>query len=59
MAKEDEVRRAEQEYVNALADVKKALPGRPGFGIEAKFGQAYQQLVRLGVKPQIRAKYRG
>jgi hypothetical protein len=27
-------------------------------GMEAKYGQAYQALVRLGARPQIRAKYR-
>lgn len=56
---EDEIRKAEQGYASALGDVKKALGGKPGFGIEAKYGQAYQWLVRLGARPQIRAKYRG
>lgn len=27
-------------------------------GIEQEYGAAYQQLVKLGLKPQIRAKYR-
>jgi hypothetical protein len=28
-------------------------------GLESKYGRTYQQLVKLGVKPQIRQKYRG
>lgn len=59
MTRDEEIMKAEQEHTVALADVKKALPGKPGFGIEAKYGQAYQHLVRLGVRPQIRMKYRG
>jgi hypothetical protein len=56
---EDEIRKAENEFDNALREVKKALPGKPGFGIEARYGQAYQRLVRLGARPQIRLKHRG
>lgn len=59
MDKEDEIRSAENEYAHALAEVKKAIPGKPGFGTEARYGQAYQRLVRAGVKPQVRLKYRG
>lgn len=55
----DEVMAAEAEFATATADMRKALPGKPGFGIEAKYGQAYQRLVRAGVKPQVRRKYRG
>lgn len=28
-------------------------------GMEARYGQAYQRLVRLGARPQLRMKYRG
>lgn len=55
---ETEIRRGIAEYDNALAAVKKALPGKQGFGIEAVYGQTYQYLVRLGVKPQLKKKYR-
>lgn len=58
MDREDEVRNAEAEYARTLGEVKKALPGKPGFGIEARYGQAYQRLVRLGLRPQVRLKYR-
>jgi hypothetical protein len=56
---EDEIYRAEVAHNAALVNVKKALPGRPGFGIEAVYGQTYQRLVNLGARPQIRRKYRG
>jgi hypothetical protein len=58
MDQEDIIRRALQDYEAALAVIKKAIPGRPGFGNESRFGEAYQKLVQLGVKPQIRKKYR-
>ena len=57
--KEDEIRRAEGDYSAALAVIHKAIPGKPGFGNEAKYGQAYQRLVLLGQRPQIKLKYRG
>jgi hypothetical protein len=45
--------RATQEFASATRQVHQAIPGRPGFGIEAKYGQTYQWLVRLGAAPQI------
>jgi hypothetical protein len=32
--------------------------GKAGPGSEAAFSQAYQRLVALGLKPQIRGRYR-
>lgn len=58
MADEDEIRRAVEAHGKALAKVREAIPGKPGFGVEAVYGQTYQYLVRLGVKPQLKAKYR-
>lgn len=58
-AHDDEVVKAETEFLVATNDIKKAAPGKQGFGHEAKYGDAYQRLVRAGVKPQIRRKYRG
>lgn len=58
MADEDEIRRAQDAFASATRSVHEALPGKPGFGNEAKYGEAYQRLVRLGVKPQLRLKYR-
>jgi hypothetical protein len=59
MDKDDEIRAAEQELAAALKRIKEAKAGKMNFGYEATYGQAYQRLVRLGVRPQLRGKYRG
>lgn len=53
----EEVEKAE----SALAAAFKQLgtPTNVNKGQEAKYGVAYQRLVTLGVRPQLRAKYRG
>lgn len=43
----------------ASNDIKKSIGGKAGQGVEKKYGVAYQQCVKAGVKPQIRKKYRG
>lgn len=58
MADADEIKRAEAEYNAALAKLQKCIVGNQAFGIESQYGQAYQYLVRLGVRPQIKLKYR-
>lgn len=55
---ETEIRNAQQAHDNAWAVIRKATPGKAGFGHEATYGQTYQYLVRLGVKPQLKKKYR-
>jgi hypothetical protein len=55
---EDEIRHAESEYNRALIVLQKGVVGKPGFGAEAKYRQAYQWLVRLGQRPQLKLKYR-
>lgn len=32
--------------------------GKAAQGSENKYGQAYQQMVRAGIRPQLRRKYR-
>jgi hypothetical protein len=59
MSKDDEIMNAEMTFNSATGDIRKALGGKTGFSTEAKYGDAYQHLVRLGIKPQIRRKYRG
>lgn len=54
---EDEIRKAQQAYDNAASKLGK-LNGKAGSGSEANYAWAYQRLVTLGVKPQIRGKYR-
>lgn len=44
---------------NAMStQIKKQTGGKAGEGFEKKYGQAYQALVKAGLKPQIRKKYR-
>lgn len=42
----------------ASSDLKKSMGGKAGEGIEKRYGDAYQQLVKAGVRPQLRKKYR-
>lgn len=42
----------------ATSSLKKIAGGKAGEGIEKVYGQAYQQLVKVGIKPQLRKKYR-
>lgn len=53
---------AEQRYetlVQKLGSLGSGQPLSMRRGLEANYSSAYQQLVRLGLRPQIRAKYRG
>ncbi len=56
---EAEIRSAERDYERALANIRKAKPGNGNAGLEQQLGQAYQHLVRLGARRQIKLKYRG
>jgi hypothetical protein len=58
MDQDDEIRIAESEFNLATAVLQKCLPGRQGISAEIKYGQAYQRLVKLGLRPQLRKKYR-
>ena len=45
--------------INAASNnVRKIISGNGGDGAEKKYGQAYQDLVRVGLKPQLKKKYR-
>ena len=59
MDRKDEIRRTVTAYESALDAIRRAKPGKATGGLEAKLGQAYQNLVRLGARPQIKLKYRG
>jgi hypothetical protein len=43
----------------ASKDVKKQTGGKAGEGSEKRYGQAYAQCVKAGLKPPLRSKYRG
>lgn len=42
----------------AMMEVKK-IAGKAAVGAERKYGLAYQNCVKAGIKPQLRKKYRG
>lgn len=46
-------------YNKAAAELKKGLGGKPGSSAEKVFGQAYMSLVKAGLAPALRKKYRG
>lgn len=54
----EDVEKMMREFDSASGAIKKQMGGKGGEGAEAKYGQAYQQLVKAGAKPQIRKKYR-
>jgi len=56
---EDEIRRTVEELDKSLNKIRSTTAGKQTFGMEAQYGQAYQRLVRLGARPQLRRKYRG
>jgi len=58
MTDPDELARAEAEFNVADINLKKCASGKPGFGAEARYASAYQFLVRLDARPQIKLKYR-
>jgi hypothetical protein len=49
--------RALREF-DAAGKALRVAPGKAAQGAENRYGIAYQNLVRLGVRPQIRYKYR-
>lgn len=49
--------RALREF-EAAGKALRSAPGKAAQGAENRYGGAYQNLVRLGVRPQIRHKYR-
>jgi hypothetical protein len=54
----DNVDRLQSDLNSAIATVRKQVSGKGGEGAENKYGQAYQALVKVGAKPQIRKRYR-
>lgn len=54
----DEIRSAQQERDATLKKIREAKAGKMNMGLENKYGQVYQRLVRLNAAPQLRKKYR-
>lgn len=55
----DEIYAATAELESCLVKIKNTKAGKATRGVEANYGEAYQKLVRLGVRPQLKGKYRG
>lgn len=50
--------RLESNFSAASNALKRIASGKAGEGIEKTYGQTYQALVKAGLRPQIRKKYR-
>jgi hypothetical protein len=55
----EEISVALSDLDNALAKIRNTKSGKATAGVEAIYGMAYQRLVRLGARPQLKGKYRG
>lgn len=53
-----EIHAAERDYEKALSEIRRGKAGGAG-SAESQLGQAYQRLVRVGARPQLKLKYRG
>jgi len=54
----DEADRLERAMALASSNVKKSIGGKPGESNEKVYAISYQALVKAGLKPQLRKKYR-
>ncbi len=55
---DEEKDRLERSLSNASSNIRKQASGKVGESFEKIYGIAYQQLVKAGLKPQLRKKYR-
>ena len=58
MVEPDEADRLERAMALASSNVKKSVGGKPGESNEKVYAISYQALVKAGLKPQLRKKYR-
>jgi hypothetical protein len=54
----DEADRLERSFTIASSNLKKSLGGKPGDSSEKVYSIEYQALVKAGLRPQLRKKYR-
>jgi hypothetical protein len=54
----EEVDRLLSSLNSASSAIKKSMGGKPGESAEKVYGQAYQALVKVGARPQLRKRYR-
>lgn len=58
MVNPDEADRLEKALALASSNVKKSIGGKQGESNEKVYAISYQALVKAGLKPQLRKKYR-
>ena len=58
MITEEEKDRLLRNLDSASSSIRKAVSGKAAEGFEKKYGEAYQNCVKVGLKPQLRKKYR-
>lgn len=54
----EETEKALRKLELASATLRKTIGGKAGDGAENNYSQAYNECVRLGIKPALRKKYR-
>ncbi len=58
MISEEEKDKLLRSLDNASSNIKRGIGGKAAEGFEKKYGEAYQNCVKAGIKPQLRKKYR-
>lgn len=55
---QDDIDKLERNLVSAFSKIKSGVGGKAAAGYEKEYGIAYQDLVKAGLRPQLRQKYR-
>lgn len=55
---QEEIDRLERNIVVAFNKIKSGVGGKSAIGFEKEYGIAYQELVKNGLRPQLKKKYR-
>lgn len=58
MLKEEEKEKLLRNLESAASTIRRGVGGKTAEGFEKKYGEAYQNCVKAGLKPQLRKKYR-
>jgi len=58
MITEEEKDKLLRNLESASSSIRKGVGGKAAEGFEKNYGQAYQNCVKVGLKPQLRKKYR-
>lgn len=58
MMDQEENDRLERDLASAFSKFKNGIGGKAAVGLEKNYGLAYQALVRAGLRPQLKGKYR-